>query len=151
MEKQTFTLALDMLLNKETGKFEVGGLPGIDDHIMWDIELEVPEKYGIYHIIYGIQKWIKEYFYGLANYSKVDNKENIKIFFEESDRVNKIIHQKDQVLSRHFYNYFGIIEKDNIMYGIFVMDKNGAILSPYVFEEDGTYIGREIESIKGEV
>lgn len=150
MEKQTFTLALDML-NKETGKFEVGGLPGIDDHIMWDIEMEVPEKYGIYHIIYGIQKWIKEYFYGLANYSKVDNKENIKIFFEESDRVNKIIHQKDQVLSRHFYNYFGIIEKDNIMYGIFVMDKNGAILSPYVFEEDGTYIGREIESIKGEV
>ena len=150
MEKQTFTLALDML-NKETGKFEVGGLPGIDDHIMWDIEFEVPEKYGIYHIIYGIQKWIKEYFYGLANYSKVDNKENIKIFFEESDRVNKIIHQKDQVLSRHFYNYFGIIEKDNIMYGIFVMDKNGAILSPYVFEEDGTYIGREIESIKGEV
>lgn len=150
MEKQTFTLALDML-NKETGKFEVGGLPGIDDHIMWDIEFEVPEKYGIYHIIYEIQKWIKEYFYGLANYSKVDNKENIKIFFEESDRVNKIIHQKDQVLSRHFYNYFGIIEKDNIMYGIFVMDKNGAILSPYVFEEDGTYIGREIESIKGEV
>lgn len=150
MEKQTFTLALDML-NKETGKFEVGGLPGIDDHIMWDIEFEVPEKYGIYHIIYGIQKWIKEYFYGLANYSKVDNKENIKIFFEESDRVNKIIHQKDQVLSRHFYNYFGIIEKDNIMYGIFVMDKNGAILSPYVFEEDGTYICREIESIKGEV
>ena len=46
MEKQTFTLALDML-NKETGKFEVGGLPGIDDHIMWDIEFEVPEKYGI--------------------------------------------------------------------------------------------------------
>lgn len=150
MEKQTFTLALDML-SKETGKFEVGGLPGLDDSRMWDIEFEVPEKYGIYHIIYGIQKWIKEYFYGLANYSKVDNKENIKIFFEESDRVNKIIHQKDQVLSRHFYNYFGIIEKDNIMYGIFVMDKNGAILSPYVFEEDGTYIGREIESIKGEV
>lgn len=79
MEKQTFTLALDML-NKETGKFEVGGLPGIDDHIMWDIEFEVPEKYGIYHI----------------------------------------------------------------MYGIFVIDKNGAILAPYNFEEDGTYVGREI-------
>ena len=43
MEKQTFTLALDML-NKETGKFEVGGLPGIDDHQMWDIEFEVPEN-----------------------------------------------------------------------------------------------------------
>ena len=144
MEKQTFTLALDML-NKTTGKFEVGGLPGIDDHIMWDIEIEVPEKYGIYHIIYEIQKWIKEYFYKLAKYSKVDNQEARKIFFEYSDKVNKIIHQKDQVLARHFYNYFGIIEKDDIMYGIFVMDKNGAILSPYNFEEDGTYIGREIE------
>ena len=143
MEKQTFTLALDML-NKETGKFEVGGLPGIDDHIMWDIEFEVPEKYGIYHIIYGIQKWIKEYFYKLEKYSKVDNIEARRLFFEYSDEANKIIHRKDQVLSRHFYNYFDIIEKDDIMYGIFVMDKNGAILSPYNFEEDGTYVGREI-------
>lgn len=144
MEKQTFTLALDML-DKTTGKFEVGGLLGVDDHHLWDIEIEVPEKYGIYHIIYNIQKWIKDYFYSLAKYSKVDNKEAIKIFFEESDRVNKVIHWRDQLLARHFYNYFGIIEKDDVMYGIFVMDKNGAILSPYNFEEDGTYIGREIE------
>ena len=48
-------------------------------------------------------------------------------------------------MARHFYNYFDIIEKDDVMYGIFVMDKNGAILSPYNFEEDGTYIGREIK------
>lgn len=144
MEKQTFTLALDML-NKETGKFEVGGLPGIDDHIMWDIEFEVPEKYGIYHIIYGIQKWIKEYFYKLEKYSKVDNIEARRLFFEYSDEANKIIHHKDQILAHHYYNYFEIIENDNAMYGIFVMDKNGAILSPYNFKEDGTYIGYEIE------
>lgn len=144
MEKQTFTLALDML-NKTTGKFEVGGLPGLDDARMWDIEIEVPEKYGIYHIIYEIQKWIKEYFYNLTKYSKVDNKEAIKIFFEECDKFNKVVHGKDQILCRHFYNYFDMIEKDDIMYGIFVMDKNGAILSPYNFEEDGTYVGRKIE------
>ena len=146
MEKQTFTLALDML-SKTTGKFEVGGLLGLDDARMWDIDIEVPEKYGIYHIIYGIQKWISDYFYNLTDYSKVDNKEAIKIFFEESDRVNKVIHSKDQIFARHSYNYFDIIEKDNIMYGIFVIDKNGAILAPYNFEKDGTYIGREIESI----
>lgn len=54
MEKQTFTLALD-ILNKTTGKFEVGGLSGIDDHQMWDIEIEVP-KNTVFITLYMVSK-----------------------------------------------------------------------------------------------
>lgn len=145
-QKQTFTLAVDMF-HKSIGRFETGGLPGIDDDKMWDIEIEVPEKFGIYTIVLEIHKWIKEYFYNIKGYKRVQDKEEVLNFFKERENLNKIIHYKDKLLSRHYYTYFDIIENGDTVYGIFLTDKYGITINPYSYDEDGTYSGIDLDSI----
>lgn len=146
MEKQTFTLAVDMYY-KDINKFETGGLPGIDDDKMWDIEIEVPEKFGIYNVVIEISKWIKEYFYNIKGYKRVEDREEVLNFFKEREKLNDIIHYKDKLMSRHFYTYFDIIECGNVVYGIFVTNKDGITINPYNYDKDGNYTGAELDCI----
>ena len=114
---------------------------------MWDIEIEVPEKFGLYNVVIEIEKWIKEYFYNIKGCRRVEDKEEVLNFFKEREKLNDIIHCKDKLMSRHFYTYFDIIEYGNFVYGIFVTNKDGITINPYNYDKEGNYTGAELDCV----